>query len=53
MQKTVEIRPGDRNILVDTAPPTVVDFRSSARTAVQVVENIAVDLSNYGVIFAI
>lgn len=53
MQITVEIRPADGNILVDTSPPTLVDFQSSVRAAVQVAENIVVDLSNYDVIFAI
>lgn len=54
MQITVEIKPGDGNILVNTATATGVDFQSSARTAVKVAENIAdVDLSNSDVIFSI
>ena len=53
MQITVEIRPGDGNILIDTSPPTVVDFQPSVRAAVQVAKNIVKDLSNYDMIFAI
>jgi len=54
MQITVEIKPGDGNILVNTITATGVDFQSSARTAVKVAENIAnVDLSNSDVIFSI
>lgn len=54
MQITVEVKPGNGKILVNTSPVTGVDFQSSARTAVKVAENIAdVDLSNNDVIFSI
>ena len=54
MQISVEIKPGDGKILVNTVTPTGVDFQSSARTAVQVAENMAnVDLSKNDVIFSI
>ena len=54
MQINVEIKAGNGKILVNTATPTGVDFQSSARTAVQVAEDITgVDLSNNDVIFSI
>jgi len=54
LQVTVEIKPGDGKILVNTVTPTGVDFQSSARTAVQVAERITdADLSKSDIIFSI
>lgn len=50
----VEIRDGSGLVLVNTAIPTGVDFQSSARTAVQVAQNVTgIDLSKKDVIFSI
>ncbi|MEM2759242.1 MAG: S16 family serine protease [Nitrososphaerales archaeon] len=54
LQITVEIKPGDGKILVNTITPTGVDFQSSARTAVQVAERMAkIDMSTSDIIFSI
>ncbi|MDE1861599.1 MAG: hypothetical protein KGI33_01675 [Thaumarchaeota archaeon] len=51
---SVEIRDGSGLVLVNTAIPTGVDFQSSARTAVQVAQNVTgMDLSKKDVIFSI
>ena len=51
---TVEIRDGSGLVLVNTAVPTGVDFQTSARTAVNVAQQITnIDLTKKDVIFSI